>query len=228
MRNSSNSSDEDDLSSLSPSPSPSPQLRRKTKQTTRSSIRESAELIHQSEKRINTTFECGKLATNHYQKHNSQSTPVKESTSQISLFILALIIVGIFYTLIPNYSIVIPVTEEYHEALNKDDILKNVESELRRLKGDFRNQEKKIWEEIYSGIMEVISNPTKPSIFVLFSEKNDPMDCLASTIGELGRRALGSEKSLVLKPAQLDKDTGEVIETLRVVIPKRKAVVRIY
>lgn len=144
-----------------------------------------------------------------------------QSCSVITFVILGSIILSfVAYMYLPN-------ADEFirNEESRKKEILKHLEDEIRQLKKEFQNQEKKIWKEIYSGFSEVISNPMKPSIFVLFADTNDPMNCLASTISELGRKALGSGESLIYKPAQLENDTGGVIETLRSEIPLKKSVI---
>ncbi|XP_033231001.1 uncharacterized protein LOC117182084 isoform X2 [Belonocnema kinseyi] len=167
---------------------------------------------------------------NRSQRQRRESLPpqlndsISGSTSIFTILCIILAISAGIWAFIPNANSAIA-TGEYREKPNIKEILKNVKEDLLVLKKEFRNQEKKIWEEIYSGIIEVISNPTKPSIFVLFADSNDPMSCLATTIGELSRKALGSEKSLILKPAQMDQDTGDVIDSLRWKIPQRKAVI---
>ena len=151
----------------------------------------------------------------------NQSIP--DNTSAFVILGIVVILVSVLAFFINNSNAI--ATGEYREKPNKKEILQNVKDDLRQLKKEFKNQEEKIWEEIYSGIMEVISNPTKPWIFVLFADSNDPMSCLATMIGELGRKALGTEKSLIFKPAELEDDTGNVIDSLRWKIPKQKAVV---
>lgn len=148
-----------------------------------------------------------------------------ESINAYLLIALSLFVFVVAYFVFPQVLSIFASNTSNNSTPNRENILKHVENEIRVLKKEFRNQEKKIWSEIYSGIIEVINNPTRPSIFVLFADRNDLMSCLALTIAEVGRMAFGTEESLKVKPTQLDNDTGDVITKLRSVIPQRKSVV---
>ncbi|XP_043467898.1 uncharacterized protein LOC122502080 isoform X2 [Leptopilina heterotoma] len=157
------------------------------------------------------------------QIENDEKSESINTNLLIVLSLLAIVAVFFIFTLfVPN---IFASTTSNTSTPNREIILKHVENEIRVLKKEFRNQEKKIWPEIYSGIIEVINNPTRPSIFVLFADRNDLMSCLALTIAEIGRMAFGTEESLKVKPTQLDNDTGDVITKLRSVIPQRKSVI---
>lgn len=209
------------LSSLSKNSSPELQKSRNNS----SRLRNSERTKFSTSPNIKLQQTRSKREKNHQTSKNTSQNVNNESASGNLFIVMSLVTIVCLCFIIPQIQ---QVFAGNNKPLDRDKILKNVEDEIRLLKKEFRNQEKKIWPEIYSGIIEVINNPTRPSIFILFADRSDLMSCLALTIGELGRMAFGTKESLTVKPTQLDNDTGDVINKLRSIIPQRKSVVSIF
>lgn len=114
--------------------------------------------------------------------------------------------------------------KEISEKDRVDSVVRDVLVALKSMKSKYKNQEKELWQNAYVAIGNMIRDPKKPSIIVLLGDKSDPLDCLAVLLGNVSSNALNSG-SLLLTPDKFDSDMGTVIESLKVSIQNKKAVV---
>lgn len=111
---------------------------------------------------------------------------------------------------------------EKHSNESLESLIKSVQ----HLKKTFTQQKSSIWPEIVSGINSVAVDSHKISIFMLISNQQHPMNCLAKNLGNLSSSVLGGRGSLVLTPRDFPASTGAVIDKLKLKIPSSKSVVR--
>ncbi|KAK0182687.1 hypothetical protein PV327_000797 [Microctonus hyperodae] len=105
-----------------------------------------------------------------------------------------------------------------------EDVLRDFEVNINGLNDKFKNQHSKIWDEIYSGIVNIKEHPEKRSIIFLFSNKEDPMSCLARMIGNASKDVLNTD-ILYLSSSNLGNDYGSVIDNFGEQIEQQRVVI---
>ncbi|XP_011305940.1 uncharacterized protein TORIP isoform X2 [Fopius arisanus] len=114
---------------------------------------------------------------------------------------------------------------ELNEKKMMFEALENLGKNIDDIRARFREQYPSIWRDLEAGIAEVIRNPRRPTIFLLFSSEDNPMFCLAKMIGNASKTALRSEEDLLLSPEDLGNDYGMALEKLKGKIQRQKVVI---
>ncbi|XP_074105466.1 torsin interacting protein isoform X2 [Cotesia typhae] len=117
-------------------------------------------------------------------------------------------------------------TEKFKETPQSEIVLlRNLENNIDSISNKFKQQDGEIWDEIISGVSEVVKHPDKLGIIFLFSQDDYLMNCLAKMIGNASKAALGSSEELMLSPSQLGKNRGYVIDKFKDEITRQKIVI---
>lgn len=149
-----------------------------------------------------------------YHKESLRPNPKKKDNSTFFYFAIMLVVVlSLGYFLLGN--------GEKHSGESLESLIKSVQD----LKKTFTHQKSSIWPEIVSGINSVAVDSHKIGIFMLISNQQHPMNCLAKNLGNISSSILGGRGSLVLTPRDFPSSTGAVIDKLRHKVPSSKSVV---
>ncbi|XP_076673212.1 torsin interacting protein isoform X2 [Andrena cerasifolii] len=111
------------------------------------------------------------------------------------------------------------------EKLDLVEIDKILEPTMRTIQTQFSNQKKDIWNDIASGMYDLVLYPRKPLTIILFGNETDTLNCLAKLLGQLGGIILGSNDYLTLTPRDFPSDVGQTIHNFKVQITQKRAVV---
>ncbi|XP_063994207.1 uncharacterized protein LOC135171520 isoform X2 [Diachasmimorpha longicaudata] len=118
---------------------------------------------------------------------------------------------------------------EPEPQLDKDQAILEALVDLGRnmdvIRDKFKEQSPPIWQELEAGIAAVIKDPTRPSIFLLFSNDENPMFCLAKMIGNASKTALRADENLLVSPEDLGNDYGRALVELTERIARQKVVI---
>lgn len=161
---------------------------------------------------------------------NKQAETTKRSTSQTinnSFYLLAygfmVIFVGLLVLLVPILFKIGTSGKPMQPINNAKSVLFEA---IEDVKTRFHNQESDIWNDISSGINEVVSRtPKVPSIILLFGNETVTMNCLARALADVSSTILGTDSPLYLNPEDFGDDPGEIINMLSKRIPTRKVVI---
>ncbi|OXU26083.1 hypothetical protein TSAR_000199 [Trichomalopsis sarcophagae] len=198
---------------------------------TRSNVRKSTKVsLQEFQKEIEQTKGTRKIKIiKKYQISSNEPLKKNKNNTNYMLYIVACIIFILLLYYINNIKVFAADNtnndmKEISETERVESVVRDVLVTLKSMKSKYKNQEKELWQNAYVAIVNIIRNPKKPSIIVLLGDKSDPLDCLAVLLGNVSSNALNSG-SLILTPDKFDSDMGTVIESLKVSIQNKKAVI---
>lgn len=178
------------------------------------------ENLNESDEEVQYARSKKRFETNSSEKTN-ESTSTQQTTNNIFYLLIFCIVIAIIFLALHK-----------KESTNKEQMQSIISASsvplesIEDVKTRFRNQDSDIWNDISSGINEVITrSPKIPSIILLFANETTTMDCFASTLAHMSSTILGSDSPLYLNPEDFGDDPGEIINTLKETRPTKKAVV---
>lgn len=160
-----------------------------------------------------------------YARGNGNSQKIQRrqvKTEANSSSLLMAVVICILCIVVPSLCWI-----SYSNGNNDSDsvVLEKLKKQMSAVRTVFPEQDLEMWNNIILGILQTLDKPEKPSIFLLFADSKEPMECLAQTIGDMSRQVLGSQTILVVEPESLGTDYGIAVNKIRPRAEASKAVV---
>ncbi|XP_078036689.1 torsin interacting protein isoform X1 [Augochlora pura] len=162
---------------------------------------------------------------NHVHKHPKRSIL---SFNKIFIFSIIMVILYIISTVLSTGE----TTQEKNvseinetNTINLMAVEKLLDESMEIIRTKFHNQKLNIWNDIASGIYDVIIYPQKPTVITLFGNEVDTLNCLAQMVADLSSTIIGTNDYFVLTPTDFPNDVGRTISKLRAKISQKRVVV---
>lgn len=163
------------------------------------------------------------------QKHFGRKSEPEECNSNLDIerkkhfFTVFVIVLAVFIYALYTNSMFVRVQEDKRVRLNELNVI--LQESMKTVEAKFCNQKPEIWNDIFSGMYNIILYPEKPFIITLFSSDTKTVNCLAEVLGEISSTVLGTDGYLTLLPEDFANDVGEVIYTLKPKIIQKRAII---